>query len=376
MRQGPSEGLDMISFRQAWSLLASLSIVVVDKSMTRMHPVTHMWAKDRLKSQHDVRDAWLGALAVLSFSIKEPSEQFAWWPHLRPHIECLCGNLPDEFLRPGTISLGQSFYRLSIVLYALRADKAIIELLQKSFINADQSSTHLHYAHHIQELYGQCLIRTGDFKKAMQWLEPVVNRRPISSSPQDLDLFNSKLNLARAYKGMGHTNKAKDLFEHVVKMQTSILKLADASFPYAQHELAGVYRDLNEKTKAKHLLEHVVKKGAEIFRPEDPLHLTSKFHLALTYISLKEYNEAKDHLEQVVKSKAETLRPEHPLRLASKRLLTLAYYRTGEMIKAKEQQEEIVATEVKPSDPIYLDSFTAEILLKECEDCLRFDEVD
>ena len=50
MRRGPSGQLDRMSLRQARSLLASLSIVVVDlpKHMTRMHPVTHMWARDRL----------------------------------------------------------------------------------------------------------------------------------------------------------------------------------------------------------------------------------------------------------------------------------------------------------------------------------------
>lgn len=87
MRQGPSEYLDMISLRKAQSLLASLSIVLLDlpAHTTRMHPVTHMWARDRLKEQEE--RAWLGALAVLCLSIRSPYKREALWWQLQPHIE-------------------------------------------------------------------------------------------------------------------------------------------------------------------------------------------------------------------------------------------------------------------------------------------------
>ena len=141
IRQGPSGQLDKMSLRHARSLLASLSIVVVDlsKRVTRMHPVTHMWARDRLHNQKEITEVWLGTLDVLCLSIEIPYEQKALWTQLQPHIESITDFIPDKCLHHATLELHQCYYRLSYVLHELRADKSLVEMLEKCFVHADQS---------------------------------------------------------------------------------------------------------------------------------------------------------------------------------------------------------------------------------------------
>ena len=344
MPQDTSGDLDKISLREARSLLASLSIVVFDlpTRMTRMHPVTHMWARDRLKEQEEANDAWLATLSVLTLSINHPWDYEAWWAQLQPHIEFVTVCIPDGYLHHGTFSLHQSFYRLGWVLHRVRADKAVLEMLQKCFINADQSWTELPYGHHIQYLYGRCLDRYGDFEKAKQRLERVVQIRENIVDPEDHDLLSSKHELARVYTHTGNIHKAKYLLEEVVDIKAKILDSNDSSLLASQNELAGVYLALKESDKAKDLLEQVVKIQAETLRPEHPSYLTSEHELARVYLALKENDKAKDLLEQVVKIEAETLRPEHPDRLTSQHELARAYLATGETIKARDQIEEVV----------------------------------
>lgn len=393
MRQDLSGDLDMISLRQARSLLTSLSIIVVDlpTRMTRMHPVTHMWARDRLKEQEEATGAWLGTLAVLCLSIKNPYQYENSWAQLQPHIEFVTVCIPNGYLHHGTFSLHQSFYRLGWVLHLLRADKTVLELLQRCFINADQSWTKLPYGHYIQLLYGRCLSYYGDFEKAKQWLEEVARIRKTISNLEDVDLLDSKHalavvyiqtrdlhkakslleevvdtkisnsnasillaslhQLAKAYLELKETEKAKDLLEQVIRIQGEILGPEHPDRLSSQHDLARIYLRLKENEEAKDILEHIVKTEAGTSRPEHPNRLTSQHELARAYLLLQENDKAKDLLEQVVEIQAKTLTPESPECLGSKHELARAYFATGETVKAKDQIEEVVSLQEKTLDP-------------------------
>lgn len=362
MRQVSSEDLDVVSLRQARSLLASLSIVVVDlpTRMTRMHPVTHMWAKDRLKSQQELRDAWLGTLAVLCLSIKDPHEQDASRAQLQPHIELTTDVPPGEHVHPDTFHLRQSFYRLCYFLHRLRADKAATEMFQEYFIAADQSWTTLPYAHHIHHLYGRCLLRYGDRQEAKQLLERVVRVREDASSPEHSAVLASKRSLAQAYSDIGEINKAKDFVEQIVKIRAETLRPEHPDRLASYHELARVYLALQEYDKAKNLLEQVVKIEAEILRPEHSDRLASQHQLAQVYLALENNNEAKDLLEQVVKKRAGTFRSEHPHLLASKHDLARVYLSLEKPDEAKDLLEQVVQTRAETLRPEHPDHLTSQ----------------
>ena len=82
--------LDVISLRNARNQLESLSLINVDRSnfMTRLHPVTHAWSRDRLKGSKS-EAAWLNALAVLSLSLGKAFNYYSLRLTLQPHIESM-----------------------------------------------------------------------------------------------------------------------------------------------------------------------------------------------------------------------------------------------------------------------------------------------
>ena len=290
MRKDPSGQLDKMSFRHARSLLASLSIVVVDlpDRMTSTHPVTHMWARDRPHNRKELNEAWLGTLAVLCLSIRIPYEQKASWVQLQPHIESITDFIPDECLHHVTLELHQCYYRLSYVSNEMRAVKSLIEMLQKCFRHADQWRTM--FGHYFQYFYGSSLMDYGDFEKAKQWLDKVVKTRESTSDPAEPSLLGSKHELARAYLVNGDPERAKDQCLELVRKDRYFLTPDNLSRLASEHELGAVYLVLKEHHKAKDLLEHVVDMQKSL-SPEHPNRLASEHKLAGIYLACKEMSE-------------------------------------------------------------------------------------
>ena len=83
-------GLDILSLHKARAKLVSLSLINFDtfKVMTRLHPVTHAWSKDRLKDPGSAT-AWLNALAMLSLSVLTPEKYQPLEQLLQPHFESM-----------------------------------------------------------------------------------------------------------------------------------------------------------------------------------------------------------------------------------------------------------------------------------------------
>ena len=341
MRQTSSEDLDVISLREAQSLLASLSIVTLDlpAHTTRMHPVTHMWARDRLKKHKNCVDSWLGALAVLCCSIESPFRQEVLWVQLQPHIELIKKSSPDDYLYSNDFHLHQSFFRLSWVLHILRADKAVIEMLQACFIKADQSWTKLTYSQDIQYLYGLCLSRFGDLKGAIKTLEHVVKVQENLAEDHPARLA-SQHELAGAYRANRQVDKAIELLEHVVKIKE---KLAEdhPSRLASQHNLAMAYRANGQVDKAIELLEHIVKIQGQNVAEDHSNRLASQHSLAITYEANGQVDKAIELLEHVVKIQ-ENLAEDHPDRLASQHNLAVTYRENGQVDKAIKLLEHIV----------------------------------
>ena len=291
MRQGSSKDLDTISLREAQSLLASLSIVVRDLNAqtTRMHPVTHIWTRDRLKEQEESTNAWLGALAVLCLSIKSPYQQKALWVQLQPHIELIKNFPPGVYVDSNEFHFHQSFFRLSWVLHRLRADKAVIEMLETCFMKADQSWTELTYGHHIQYLYAKCLLNYGDVKEATSTLEHVVKVRE-KLAEDDPDRLASQHELAGAYGANGQIDDAVKLLEHVVKVQEKLTEDHSDRLT-SQHALAGAYRANGQIDDAVKLLKHTVK-VREKLAEDHPNRLASQHTLAGAYRAKRRIDDA------------------------------------------------------------------------------------
>ena len=272
------EDFDETSLGKARSLLVHLSIVMVDlpTRMTRMHPVTHMWAKDRLKKQSELTDARLGTLAVLCLAIRSPYQQEALWVQLQPHIELVKDFPPGDY--SDRFHLHQCFFRLSWVLHILRADKAVVEMLRTCFIEADHFSTELTYCQDIQYLYGRCLMNYGNVKAAMEMLEHVAKVREKLAEDHPSRLASQQV-LASAYQADGQVGKAVELLEHVVKVEEKLAKDHPDRLA-SQHTLAIAYQANGQVGKAVELLEHVVKVRKKLAE-DHPSRLASQHTLAI-----------------------------------------------------------------------------------------------
>ena len=345
MRQGFSEDLDMISLRKAQSLLASLSIVVLElpAHTTRMHPVTHMWARDRLDKQENRINSWLGALAVLCCSIESPYEQEALWVQLQPHIELIKKSSPVDYLYNNEFHLHQSFFRLSWVLHTLRADKVVVEMIQTCLLEADQSWTKFTYGADIGYLYGRCLLNYGDVKEAIEVLEHIVRIKE-KLAEDDSSRLASQHELAGAYRANEQVDKAIKLLEYIVKIEEKLAEDHPDRLA-SQHALALAYQANKQVAKAIKVLEHIVK-NQEKLAEDHPDQLSSQHALALAYQANGQVNKAIKLLEHIVKVK-EKLAEDHPDRLASQHALALAYQANEQVAKAIKVLEHIVKIQEK-----------------------------
>ena len=345
IRQESAGGLDMISLREAQCLLASLSILALDsiEHTTSMHPVTHMWARDRLEKQKNCTNAWLEALTILCCSIRNPYVQEDLWVQLQPHIELIERFPPGDNLSSDQFHLHQSFFRLSWVLHKLRADKAVIEMLQTCFIGKDQSWIKLPYSAEIGYLYGRCLRNFGDTKQATKMLEYVVQIREKLAEDHP-DRLASHHALALAYQADGNIEKAIELLEYVVKINKERKLAKDHPHRLAsQHALAIAYYANGQIEEAIELLEHIVTVGERGELAKDhPSRLASHHELARAYHANGKIEEAIELFEHVVHIREEKLAVYHPSRLASQHALARAYHTNGQIEEAIKLLKHIV----------------------------------
>lgn len=365
MRPDSSEGLDTISLYQARSLLASLSIITFDEPVrtTRMHPVTHMWARDRLESQEESPRAWLGAISILCLSIGDLNDEQLWWAQLQPHIETCTKPQQESYLQGDPFYVHQSFFRLSWVLSGLRADKAALETLQTYFNEADQTWTHHSHSIEIRAHYSRCLIKSGDFKEALKMAGKAVEAGEKILSPEHPDLLSTQQELAVAYYHADEPTKAIELLEQILKIQEKTLSRVHSGYLYSQHALATVYWKINETPKAIKLLEQVVKIRKETLHLEHQDLLSSQHGLALAYLDMHEDGKAKELMEQVVEIRERTLHPEHPEPLSSQHVLAQVYLTIGERSKALQLIQQVVKIREKTLSPQHLRRLNSQHLL-------------
>ena len=356
--------LDKLRLRKARSLLVSLSLVTFDsaRGMTRMHPVSHFWSRDRLQKTESSTHARLSAFAVLSLSIREPYilDPSSYSKQLQSHIESIAQSLKDWDNPTCNFSLQQSVYRLSWVMYWLSCPLALFELLGLIPIRSDESWLRTESGQRIHQLQGMYMCQYGDANKAVPILENLVKVRLETLATEDPKLLDSQHELAKAYLEIEDTTNAITLFEQISHTENETLSPEDPNRLSSQNQLASAYLNNSETTKAITLLEEVVNIRAKTHRAEDPNRLASQHELARAYQNVNETDKAIDLLESVVEIRARTLRPEHHNRLASQHELALAYLDKSETDKAIALLESVVEIRARTLRPEHQDRLTSQ----------------
>ena len=343
--------LDKLRLRKARSSLASFSLVTFDsaKGMTRMHPVTHFWSRDRLREPELSTNARLNGFAVLSLSIRDPDalDPSPLSIRLQTHIESIAQSL-DEWDDPvHDFHFQQSIYRLGFVSYRLGCESALFGLLRMIPLTEDETWMRTENGQYIQMLHGRSMRDHGDAKKAVLVLERLYTIRLETLDADDTKVLDSKQALAMAYINIEDTAKAIALLEQLSHTRNLTLGPGDGNRLVTLHELARALLMIEETTKAIILLEEIVEIRTKTLRPEHHDRLTSQHVLAIAYLDINETHKAIALLESVVDIRTRTLRAEHSDRLGSRHELARAYLKINETDKAIALLESVVDIQAK-----------------------------
>ena len=354
-RDGHNTSLDQLRLYKARALLASFSLVTFDsaKRMTRMHPVTHFWSRDRLREPESSTNARLNGFAVLSLSIGDP---YALDPsplsrQLLPHIESIAHGLYERDVPVHNFHLQQSAYRLSYVLFYLGYGSAIFELLRMIPLQEDETWLRTENGQNIQWLHGRSMRDHGEAKEAVLVLERLNEMLLGTLDANDPKVLDSQQDLATAYIDIEDTANAIALMERIYHMRNQTQSPENHERLNTLHELARAYLNIEETTKAIGLFEEVVNIETRTLRPEHRDRLVSQHELARAYLKVNETDKAITLLEEVVNIETRTLRPEHSERLSSQHTLAYAYLEANETDKAIVLLEEVVKIETKTLRP-------------------------
>ena len=325
--------LDMISLRTARAKLASLSLINIDMSngITRVHPVTHAWSRDRLKDSESAR-AWLSALAMLSLTIPRPDHYRPLIYQLQPHLESMvkCPSYYDVY--KDAFGIQQSFYRLATVLFYSHSYSAAREMLQLIPGNIDSTWIKTRNGQAIQLLQAEISMQRGDLEEAGALLDQIAIPNVEKLEHKNYIQMDILQVVARFYIRNGHEiARVIPILERLVGLRGR--KIGDADNDYIllglQYDLAVAHQMTGDLRKAKVILEQVVQTGTKTRKAEDISQLASEHDLALVCLELGDTIEATRILEQVTQKKSILLQPNNPHRLHSEHILAKCYYKSG-----------------------------------------------
>ncbi|EEU36082.1 uncharacterized protein NECHADRAFT_53204, partial [Fusarium vanettenii 77-13-4] len=172
----------------------------------------------------------------------------------------------------------------------------------------------------------RCLIYDGRFSEALKIL-----KQSATLPEKNFHLLDMQLLLGSAYHAVGDLNRAAQLLEHVVKLQSELLPEKDERRLRSVFQLALVYRENRQREESLCLLESVLTAARRSFDEDHPLTLRVQLNLAVVYHNDDRTQEALDLIKHVVNIQQRTLSEYHLSRLASEILLAQQYLRRGEI---------------------------------------------
>ncbi|KAA6409764.1 MAG: kinesin light chain 1 [Lasallia pustulata] len=335
------------SFRvmEAIQLLISLALVTAehDTGVLSMHPLTHVWAKGRQRSERQGRAfRATGSIVALSYYGSQDWRLYEKQLHLHTlsYLDAVTGQDGFNEAEPTT---RQILFQCALALSRMRDDLKVAKLLSRLFsgLIVDPKSPSRELLA-VYDLQGENLGYLGKSKEAVQLLKQVVEIRESTLAESHPDRLASQHALAIAYEATGQVKEAVKLLEQVVKIEESTLAESHPDRLASQHALAIAYEANGQVKEAVKLLEQVVKIRESTLAESHPSRLASQHALAIAYGANGQVKEAVKLLEQVVKIRESTLAESHPSRLASQHALAGAYEANGQVKEAVKLLEQVV----------------------------------
>lgn len=331
---------DNYRLKAASARLASLSLVtrhsMGDVDGVSMHPLAHVWAKERLQMEQH-RQAWITTGCVWSLA---DCRQFWWWKNLRelkPHILSFVSLNVQE-----VISFEPSNEILAILvsnscgwmLDWVGEDTKLEQLLKSIYqsLGIDPSTPSTKYTR-LWVLAGENLMSMGRVLEAVKLYELIIEINATTGVLEKID--NNRLtlqrHLARAYRHNGQAPEAIKLLEDIINFPDTLLDEAHPARSAMKHELAIAYRLNGQVPKAIRLLEDTVCFADSLYNrtPNEMLsdyELETLYGLAFAYWENRQPQDAMELLNKVIGIQRVQLPENHPGRLILEN--TLARWQT------------------------------------------------
>ena len=342
----------------ALELLSRLALIQYsgmadDTSTVSLHPLTHSWAWDRLKSNQK-RDAWIKAGSVIALSNR--TEKTATDPEiqLRPHIRSFAKKSTFDIsdIDPG---MAEEIYAFCAdVLLVIREDKELESFLDLAFTRLQETGKTLsEISLPLRKARANNLMwLTKNQEGVKQWTEIVnIEKRTLPHNHEDrltserelavglfiigerqnaLDQFirirdickrnfdedhpvrlETHHQLAKAHSSMGSSELAIPIFEHVIEMRQKNYPERQPQLLISRHELGRAYRYNGRIKDSVKTLEDVVRIRKEILPETHPELLASQTELGSAYRDDDQTEESVQLLEHVTKIRTETLEEKH-----------------------------------------------------------------
>ena len=338
---------DPIMIREAAVLLASFSLIKIDETRQcmSMHPLVHVWARDRL-SEELQRCSWIIASSTLgaTMSWTFQSTDFRFRRSLLLHIESCIRFCKDEpFLsRYSEINRLEMAEGFSVAFgengrlqEAMELRKKVLEARQRA-LGSEHPNT-LRAMTGLANSYGDL----GRRHEAVELREKVLEARQRMLGNEHRDTLGAMTGLANSYSDLGRTHEAMELREKVLEASQRMLGNEHPDTLGAMTGLAVSYGDLGRTHEAMELREKVLAASQRMLGNEHPDTLGAMTGLANSYGDLGRGHEAMELREKVLEARQRTLGNEHPDSLLVMNNLAISYHELGRTHEAMELREKV-----------------------------------
>ena len=235
---------------------------------------------------------------------------------------------------------------------------------------------------------GKLLIQSGDFKKAEQLYDLLLERANPddegeisflnhqlglvhkestqkhsnimrnqswkSLPPNHPDLATSYGNIGQVYSKMGEYSKALEYYEKSMEIQRKSLPPNHPDLATSYNNIGQVYSNMGEYSKALEYYEKSMEIRRKSLPPNHPDLATSYNNIGQVYSNMGEYSKALEYYEKSMEIQRKSLPPNHPDLATSYSNIGQVYSNMGEYSKALEYYEksmEITRKSLPPNHP-------------------------
>jgi tetratricopeptide (TPR) repeat protein len=190
--------------------------------------------------------------------------------------------------------------------------------------------------------FGEFYKQQGKYDRSEELYEALLKEDMDNLDERDMNLWQSKANLASTYLSQGRWDAAEELQVQVIEMRKKKLRADHPRTMININNLAMIYMEQSRWDAAEELLVQVMEMHKKNLGADHPDTLASMHNLASTYSSQGRWDAAEELQVQVMEMCKKNLGADHPHTLTSVANLASTYSDQGRWDAAEELQEEVM----------------------------------